>query len=72
MLKISKRDDLIVLMWNSLYGSIYGNNSVKEALVLQLLGGQEIHLENKNKIRGNINVLLVGDPSTGKSQLLWS
>ena len=32
-----------------------------------LLGGNEIKSENNNKVRGDINVLLIGDPGTGKS-----
>lgn len=49
---------------------IYGMDDVKEAICCQLFAGNRKHLPDGMKIRGDINVLLLGDPSVAKSQLL--
>jgi len=55
---------------DSLAPSIYGYEKVKEALLLQMLGGVMKKREKGDVTRGDIHILLVGDPGSGKSQLL--
>lgn len=66
------RSDVYELLARSLAPSVYEMDDVKKGILLQLFGGTNKSFEKGGhpKYRGDINVLLCGDPSTSKSQLL--
>ena len=54
----------------SIAPSIYGHLNIKTGIALALFGGQEKHPRGSHRLRGDINMLLLGDPGTAKSQFL--
>ncbi|EFC44132.1 predicted protein [Naegleria gruberi] len=69
--KLSKRSDLFDILSRGMAPTIFGHDFIKKSLLLQMLGGVEKNFSTSNThLRGDINILLVGDPSTAKSQML--
>ncbi len=54
----------------SMAPGILGHEAVKEAILLLLVGGPQTVLPDGTKLRGDINVFLVGDPGVAKSEML--
>ena len=55
-------------MYPDRLATIYGNEDVKEAITLQLFGGIAKDIPDGTHLRGDIHVLLIGDPGIAKSQ----
>lgn len=70
IIELSKDPLVYQKIFSSIAPSIYGYEEIKEAIAYQLAGGVPKIMPDGIKIRGDINILLVGDPGTGKSQLL--
>ncbi|MFW6286056.1 MAG: minichromosome maintenance protein MCM [Nanoarchaeota archaeon] len=70
--QLSKKDDIVEILTKNTAPSIYGHNKIKEAILLQLFGGRGGAKGDGIKTRGNIHILLLGDPGAAKSQLLKS
>lgn len=62
--------DIGRMITSSIAPSLYGMHVEKEALALQLFSGVPKVLPDGRRIRGDIHVLMVGDPGVGKSELL--
>jgi len=70
ILELSRSPEIYEKIIRSIAPSIYGYEDVKEALSLQLVSGFPKKLPDGARIRGDIHILLVGDPGIAKSQLL--
>jgi len=70
IMRLSKDEKIGERIVASMAPSIYGHEDIKRALALSLFGGVPKDPGSKHKIRGDINVLVCGDPGTAKSQFL--
>ncbi|WP_129114307.1 LAGLIDADG family homing endonuclease [Halegenticoccus tardaugens] len=70
IVELSNDPDIYEEMVASVAPSIYGYDEQKLAMILQLFSGVTKHLPDGSRIRGDLHMLLIGDPGTGKSQLL--
>ncbi len=70
IIDLSKSPYIIEKIRDSLAPSIYGHDLVKEAIASLLFGGSAKETPDGMKLRGESNILIVGDPGTGKSQIL--
>ena len=68
--QLSKDDRIAKRIIKSIAPSIYGHENIKTAIALSLFAGVSKDIGGKHRIRGDINVLLLGDPGTAKSQFL--
>jgi DNA replication licensing factor MCM5 len=69
-LSMSKRPNLYQEFCNSIAPQIFGSEDLKKALACLLFGGSKKFLPDGLRLRGDVNVLMLGDPGTAKSQLL--
>lgn len=70
MTELEQSGQLYEYLSRSIAPEIFGHSDVKKALLLQLIGGVTKEMGDGMRIRGDINVCLMGDPGVAKSQLL--
>ena len=66
----AQREDCLEQLFSRVAPSIFGHDDVKRAVACLLFGGARKSLPDASRLRGDVNVLLLGDPSTAKSQFL--
>ena len=70
ILEMSRDPMLYENIVRSISPSIYGLDAVKKAIALQLFGGCHTEMDDGTVMRGDMHILLIGDPGVAKSQLL--
>lgn len=67
---LAKNPDIYERLVNSFAPHIQGHSLIKESILLLIVGATQRILQDGTKVRGDINVFLVGDPGTAKSEML--
>ena len=65
--EIDIQEDVYTRLARSVAPTVYGHLDVKKGLLLQLFGGIPKKTTDDLKLRGDINICIVGDPATAKS-----
>ncbi|KAJ6225340.1 hypothetical protein RDWZM_003885 [Blomia tropicalis] len=68
--EMANDNNLIENLSKSIFPSIFGNDYIKKGILLQMFGGVPKETEEGTALRGDINICIVGDPSTSKSSFL--
>ena len=71
ILKLAKlpEDELTQTIVNSFAPHIYGNDIIKESILLSMISAETVILTDGSRVRGDINIFLLGDPGTAKSEM---
>ncbi len=70
ILDLARDPEVYTKLMNSIAPGLYGLEEIKEAIVLQLFSGETHVQKDRSRVRGDMHILLVGDPATSKSSLM--
>jgi len=70
IIDMSRKPDIARRVFDAVAPSIFGHDNIKMAIALSLFGGRRKDIRDRHSVRGDINILLLGDPGTAKSQFL--
>jgi len=70
IIDLARQPEIYSRLVDSLAPSIHGHDMIKEALLLQMVGGVKKKRDDASISRGDMHILLIGDPGAAKSQML--